>query len=264
MARLIAVALLALIACGNKSKSRHDAGAKDAAPRPPGDAAPSPDDAAAGDGLTIRVEWKNAPSSVRSSPGRNPCGNPLPPFATVHTLHGVADVAVWLDDPAVHGTAGQVLPRGAMHRGATVTVDTCGAAPAVQVAAVGDELRVRSLAEKRTAVEVAWIEAIGVEAPETVVARIDLPVVGHTAAMPLEKGGIVAVGGEAYVVVVPHRMAAVTDATGAATLIGVPPGEHTVRAWLRGAAGEPARLAEGKVTVRAGEAATVTLSLAPP
>lgn len=144
-----------------------------------------------------------------------------------------------------------------------MTVDTCGAEPAVQVAAVGDELRVKSLSEKRAQVAVQWTEEIGTAEPERVVARIDLPVVGHTAAMPLEKGGVVAIEG-AYVVVVPHRFAAVTDATGAAVIAGVPPGEHTVRAWLRGAAGEKARLAEGKVTVEDGEAATVTLSLAPP
>src|SRR5687767_15289122 len=46
--------------------------------------------------------------------------------------------SVWVDGPSVHGTAGQVSPRGAMHRGTTVTVDTCGVAPAVQVAAIGD------------------------------------------------------------------------------------------------------------------------------
>jgi hypothetical protein len=243
-----------LCACGKKSAARHDAAPADAAPRPPADAAPALDDAGARDGLTVRVEWKDAPSSVRASPGRDRCGDPLPPFATVHTLHGVADVAVWLDgtpapDPEAHG--------------ATVTAEPCRVGPAVQVAQVGDSLRVRSLSEKWTNLAVAWSEAVG-GAPETVVARIDLPVIGHTAAMPLAKEGLVAVAGEAYVVVLPHRLAAVTDATGAAILTGVPPGEHTVRAWLRGAAGHPARLAEGKVTVRAGEAATVTLSLAPP
>jgi hypothetical protein len=252
MARLIALAALALLACGKKPSPRHDAGPRDATPRP-ADAAPAPTDGAPGDALTIRVEWKDAPSTVRTSPGRDPCGDPLPPFATVHTLHGVADVAVWLDDlTMVHSTVVR-----------NVIVDTCGARPAVQVAAVGDELRVKSLSEKRTEVAVRWVEAIGTEAAETVVARIDLPVVGHAAAMPLEKGGVVEIG-EAHVVVVPHRFAAVTDATGAAVIAGVPPGEHTVRAWLRGAAGEPARLAEGKVTVKAGEAAAVTLSLAPP
>ena len=262
MARLIAFALVALLACGTKSPSRKDAGALDAAPRSL-DAAPAPSDATPGDALTIRVEWKDAPSAVRTSPGRDPCGDPLPPFATVHTLHGVADVAVWVDGPSVHGTAGQVSPRGAMHRGATVIVDTCGAAPAVQVAAVGDELRVKGLSEKRTQVAVRWIEAIGAEVPETVVARIDLPVVGHTVAMPLDKGGVVEVGG-AFVVVVPGRFAAVTDATGAAVIAGLPPGKHTVRAWLRGAAGEKARLAEAEVTVKDGEASSVTLSLASP
>ena len=254
MARLIALAALALLACGKKSAARDDAAVHDAAPRPPADAAPAPDDALPADAVTIRVEWKDAPASVRTSPGRDACGDPRPPLATVHTLHGVADVAVWLDDlTTVHGTVVR-----------NVTVRTCRVAPAVQVAAIGDALQVRSLTETRRQVEVAWREEIGVEEPETIVARIDLPVVGHVAAMPLERGGIVEIADQAYVVVVPHRLAAVTDATGVATIRGVPPGEHTVRAWLRGAAGEPARLAEGTVTVRAGEAAAVTLSLAPP
>jgi hypothetical protein len=255
MARLIAFAALALLACGNKSSSRKDAGALDAAPRPL-DAAPAPSDATPGDALTIRVEWKDAPSTVRTSPGRDPCGDPLQPFATVHTLHGVADVAVWVD--TVQGTEKPKTVHGTV-----IAIHACKSAPAVQVAAVGDELRVKGMSEKRTQVAVRWVEGIGAEVPETVVARIDLPVVGHTVAMPLEKGGVIEVGG-AYVVVVPGRFAAVTDATGAAVIAGLPAGEHTVRAWLRGAAGEKARLAEGKVTVKDGEASSVTLSLAPP
>jgi hypothetical protein len=254
MARLILL-VLALAACGKKADSRKEEVPLDAAPRPL-DAAPLPIDGAPGDALTIRVEWKDAPSTVRTSPGLDPCGDPLPPFATVHTLHGVAGVAVWLDGAV--GAADKTAP--SVH---VVTVGPCAVQPAVQVAAVGDELRVKSLSEKRTQVDVRWVGEIGAKVPETVVARIDLPVVGHAAAMPLEKEGVVKVG-DAYVVVLPQRHAAVTDATGAAVIAGVPPGEHTVRAWLRGAAGEPARLAEGKVTVKAGEGTSVTVPLAPP
>lgn len=252
MRLLIAAALLA--ACGGKKEARHDAAPPapaDAALARPADAAP-----AAPSAVTVRVEWKDAPAAVRTSPGRDRCGAARPPYATVHTLHGVADVAVWLVSPSpVSDTkeqdTGVATP---------VIVRDCGVTPAVQVAGVGAPLRVTSLEEGRVEAEIRW--------GETVVARPALPVVGHAIEMALERPGTYAVATAkaaepAWIVAVEGR-GAVTDATGVATIADVPPGTYEVRAWLRGAAGQPPREAKGKVTVVAGQDAEVTLSIAQP
>jgi hypothetical protein len=245
---------LALAGCGDRRVAREPVRELPAADGAPGDAA-SPGGATTGT-LTVRVEWKDAPAAVRAAPGRTRCGELRPPLARVHTLHGVADVAVWLDaaEPAATTEVG-------------LAVGACAITPEVQVAPQGATLRLTSVAERRLDVTVAWGEP-GPALPDTVVARVALPVVGHAAALPLERAGAVAIMGgggpdPAVVLVTPGGLAAVTDETGAATFAGVAPGVHQVSAWLRGAGGHPGRLVTGEFTVVAGAPAELTLSLAP-
>jgi hypothetical protein len=54
--------------------------------------------------------------------------------------------------------------------------------------------------------------------------------------------------------------AAITDETGAATIADVPPGSHTVTAWLHPGAGAAAKVVTGTVDVKPGAVADLTLS----
>jgi hypothetical protein len=56
---------------------------------------------------------------------------------------------------------------------------------------------------------------------------------------------------------------AVTDPGGGVLVKDVPVGVHAVHAWLPPRAGQPARHAEGRVTVAAGDLAELTLELVP-
>jgi len=211
--------------------------------------------------LTVRVEWKEATAAQRTSPGRDPCGHARPPYATVHTLHGVAEAVVWLDV-----AAGKAPPALAP---ATVTLRDCAIGPAVQVASRADAaVIVRGLDERRAAVTIAWADALTVTALDTIVARAELVVVGDAIELAL-RPWVAAIttdasGDPAYVVVPPHPYVAVTDETGAAVLAEVPPGTYPVHAWLRGGDGEAARVVDGEVTVEPGVDAAVTLSLGAP
>jgi hypothetical protein len=263
--RLVAAALL-VAACGCKKQKAADA------PPPPADAriadaAPvEEDDAGPAGSLTIHVDWKDAPAEVRASKGRTPCDDPRPPFARVHTLHGVADAVVWIDAPAAAATA----PPPAL-----VTLRRCAFDPQVQLAR--DVLRVRLLDDKAAIADVAWSDALAdAKAKPTTIAHLALPVVGHTVEVPLGGGPTPtdhpwlltvtsdATKDPAYVVVAPHAWVAVTDETGAASFADVPPGEHRVHAWLRPLAGQSARVAEGTITVTTTAAADLHLSIAPP
>jgi hypothetical protein len=245
-----------MCACGQgKGKERDAQVVRDAAVVRAPDAGVRISDGGTGGRVKVKVEWKDAPAEMRASPGRDDCGEARPGYARVHTLHGVADVVVWIE-----GESG-----GGASEPATVTVRGCHLEPAVQIGE--GELRVTSLVEGRVAVEVATSDAIGEAEAKTPGARFELPVVGHTTAVPLTAPVTAVTTGvsedAAYVVSpgVPH--AAVTDETGAATLDGVSAGEHPVVAWLHGGAGQAARVVRGTVTVKVGEAVEVVLSLVP-
>ncbi len=275
--------LLALVACAGKDQRaggdpRRDGGdasagpvapgALDAAPvTPPGTVAPYLLAAASADGgvvgggaINVRVEWKDAPVAVRRSPGRDPCGAPRPPFAEVHTLHGVRDVVVWIDGIA----RGKAPPAEAP---AQLSLRACRLVPAVQIAARADaSLQLRSYDDRRVAATLAWVEAPGAE-PVTV-AHAELPVVGHEIAAALRPWAVRvtsdASGADAaaWVIVPPHPYVALTDEAGAAVLADVPAGTYTVRGWLRPGTGQAAREASGEVTIAAGGTVDVTLSIA--
>jgi hypothetical protein len=250
--------LLVLGACGHKPGGAHDAAVAT------GDAATlraidggvvmAPDDAGAGPRVVVHVEWKDAPAAVRASPGLDACDDPRPGFARVHTLEGVADVVVWVDEPGVFATTAKP----------TITVRRCHLEPGVLLA--DKQVRVSSAIGDRVDVELKSADAIGDVEPKDVLASFTLPVIGHTTAVEV-KPGVVAVTTSAsvdpaYVVIPPSAVAAVTDDTGDAVLTGLAPGDHPVIAWLHGGAGQPAKTARGTVTVKAGEKATLTLSLA--
>jgi hypothetical protein len=253
----VALFALAVAACGGGKGKEHDAAvARDAAPARLDAAVRAPDsDGGVGGRVRVKVEWVDAPAEVRASAGRDRCGEPRPGYARVHTLHGVADVVVWIEGD---GGATSATP-------ATVTIRRCHLEPAVQLGA--GAVRVQSLVEGRVAVTVTAADAIGEDEPTTPVAAFALPVVGHTMEVPVTAGVIAVTSGvsddPAYVVVPPAAHAAVTDDTGAALLDGVSEGEHPVVAWLHGGAGRPARLIRGTVTVERGGTAEVTLSLVP-
>jgi hypothetical protein len=254
----LAIAVGALAACGGK---RQPVDRDAAAAVADGDAARAIDAAPPGGGLTVRVEWKDAPAAVRASPGRDACGDPRDPYVRVHTLHGVADVVVWVDDLAP--------ARDRAPAAARVAVRGCRLDPPVQALGGADgELLLTLAREARADAELRWTDELGDGSPAVVIAHAALPVAGHTVSVALDRPWLVEVRSDAavdpaFVVVPPHRHVAVTDASGAATLDGIPPGDHTVKAWLRGVAGEPARVASGTVAVPDGGDAQLTLSIAP-
>ncbi len=251
--RTVALALVA--ACGSKKSGPAAATADASVPAPSADAGPTavarPDAATGPAGeVTVHVEWKDAPAEVRASPGRDPCGGARDPIARVHTLHGVAEAAVWIDD-------GIAARPGAPAR---VRLAKCRLEPPVQIAAVGTELRISQLDDGRADVDVRFSDALD-QAAETVVARLVLPVVGHTVAMTLDRAGLVEVHSlsaddPAYVVVTPHARAAVTDEAGVAVFSGIPAGAREAFAW------RPGKVASQPIEVPDKGEVEVTLSVA--
>jgi hypothetical protein len=243
-------------ACGSgKGKERDAAEARlDAGVRVP-DGGVRISDGGSGGRVKVRVEWKDAPAAMRASPGRDGCGEQRPGYARVHTLQGVADVVVWIE-----GESGAPPDRPA-----TVTVRRCHLEPAVQIG-VG-ELRVTSLVEGRVSISIDSTDALDGPAKQDEVAELVLPVVGHTAAVAIApwvtRVHADVAADPAYVVTPPVPHAAVTDDTGAAMFDGVSEGEHGIVAFLHAGADQPARMVRGTVTVKAGEAVDVVLSLVP-
>ena len=95
--------------------------------------------------------------------------------------------------------------------------------------------------------------------------RASLPAWGHTIALPLAEAGAwhVATDDEpdrAWVVVT-GGAAAVTAPDGSATLGQVPPGTHTVTAWLPPSGAWPAVIARADATVVAGETVQLTVRM---
>lgn len=249
------LALLALVACGDKQARRDDAAPP---PPPPADAAPTPppvdDDAMPPEPgrVTLEATWPTAPTSVRTPPGRTPCGTDRAPYATIHTLHGVAAIPVWLEGGGTDR----------IRTNTVIDVGRCTSLRAGAIVAVGEELRVRNSDERSVGIEIRWGEALE-RAPETVIARTALPVIGHTIAVPLERAGVYRIDAEGVAdpiwVIAVEGAGALTGEMGAATIDGVAPGTYTARAWIPPAGGEPARLVEREVTV-GDEGAKVTLT----
>jgi hypothetical protein len=207
--------------------------------------------------IAAKVVWPTATAAVRAVPGRSACGAPRRPAATIHTLHGVADVVV---------TVGGV-DEAARAAPVELVVRDCAVSPRVAIAA-GGAFTIASADERRHVIDVARVgdpAQLGAAIEPEPLLSAALPVVGHavTAAIPVPsvaRVGVDGAGGDpGWLVALPHRFAAVTDATGAARFVDVPAGTHRVVAWAP-AAGATVR---GEVTVVAGRTAEVVLTLAP-
>ncbi|WP_428263266.1 hypothetical protein [Haliangium sp.] len=111
-------------------------------PNPPAAAAaPAPAAAARPGSLTVQISWLDAPARVRRSPGRNRCGAERPPWARVHALGGVADVAVVVrrdDEPGAPAAAtpGDAAPAPTTNDAAD---DPADSAPGTLGAAAGTD-----------------------------------------------------------------------------------------------------------------------------
>lgn len=209
----------------------------------------------------VTVIWPDASAAMRRAPGRTACGTERPPRARIGTLHGVADVVVM-----IALTAGKAPPPAAPLR---VIARDCGFAPRVAVApGLGGALEVQSGDEAaQTIVATALGEPWGAAPAARPLARAHLPMLGHTVALALDAPGAIALGGvgddPALIVAPPTPYVVVTDEVGVARFDAVPPGSYPVTAWLPPAAGQPAILATGTVTVAADAEAALTVTLAP-
>jgi len=217
--------------------------------------------------ITVKVLWPAAPADVRASPGYTACHTPRRARARIHTLHGVAGAMVVLDGVA----AGKAPP--AVAKPVRLTVRDCAIGPVATVASrlgAALELQTQDTAHELVVTRTGkpWLEDDGLLAPVPL-ARAQLPVVGHTVALPLDEPGAIRVAADgadadaAWVLVPPHPYAGITDDVGQLALRAVPPGEYTVVAWLPPAAGFPAQRAVANVTVKPGEDADATLTFAP-
>jgi hypothetical protein len=254
VSRLACVLLIA--ACGSsKPRSVDDArrpATATATDATPIDAAAKP--AATTGDVQVRVEWADVPVAARTSPGMTSCGTPRAAAVAPTTTWGIPEALVIVDGaPPVTGQA-------------RVRFADCALTPRL---VVGGSIALDTTADRPLAIRLAHRfqatalrSAVEAASPRTV----QLPIAGHTATLPLAANEVLELSADvkdsdpAWVV---GGAGAVTDASGTVLVEDVPVGTHTVRAWLPPRAGQPARLAEGTVTVAAGDLAELTLVLAP-
>ncbi len=199
---------------------------------------------------------------VRVTNSIDRCGLERRPALSVHTMGGVRAAVVSL-----------VGPKSAV-RGAGVTAEVevrdCRMSPPVAVlSAAGGTLAVVNGDERRSEVVLEHLGEYGAGVAEQI-ARLPLPLVGQRYELSIGKPGIVrATFGKdkrdgSYLVVAAHAFTQVTGVAGTARLEGVPAGTHEIVVWHRPPGpGKKPLIARGSVTVRAGETATQTISLAP-
>ena len=245
------IVALALLACSsNKPRAIEDARS---VPRGDGaaviasDAAVDAQPAKTGD-LGVRVEWREVPATVRSSPGRTPCNTPRAPAVAPTTTWGLPEALVLVEGARPPGEVRIVL-------------ENCALAPRI---AVATSLVIDSGVDRPAQVtltrrgEVGTLTALTAGTPRT----IRLPIAGHAVAVALEPGGIYELATDAkepevaWIVAAPGQ---VTDATGHTLVRDLPPGAHAVTAWIPPRAGQPARIARGTAKVTAGDLAELTL-----
>ena len=249
--------LVAIAACsGSKAKVVDDArGLRH------GDAAVAPHEADVpvdptklGD-VQIRVEWKDVPTEARAEPGRTTCGTPRAPAVAPTTLWGIPDVLVQLD------ATGKAAPRAQR-----IVLADCALAPRVAVAST---LTVAS--ETEAPAKLALVKAgalpLGGDSKDSAPRDIYLPTAGHEVDLGAEPSAIYRVGAGdevAWLVASDSPFVAITEASGNVVLRDVPAGTHAVTAWLPPRAGQPGRVARGKITVTQGALAEITLDLTKP
>jgi hypothetical protein len=275
--------LLALVACsGSKTKGAEDARKhpQDSAPRDP--TLPPP----TGDGdVQLRVEWANVPIAARAADGRTPCNTPRAPSVAPTTTWGIPDVFVMIDAPATAKGAGSNDAKtgdakagdakagaAGAPREARIVLDRCALSPRVVIAT--DKLVLASAAEapaKLAVTKLPFDAATGAGTGGE--ARIVyLPVAGHSVEVAVDPKSAYHVeiasddgkgrdAEDAWVVVANSPYVAITEASGAVLLRDVPEGTHTATAWLPPRGGQPAKIAQAKVTVTDGGLAEATLDI---
>lgn len=271
-------AITALIACGGKNKRSaagdgdggDDAAAvHDAGPTTPEGAAPSyrlaPTDTegkVAGAGtLDVSVQWVSPPATLRRSPGRTACGTRVPEPVSVHTMHGVRNAVVSLVDINQGRAPG---PDEVVE----LSLSRCLFDDRVVVAPrLGAGLEIASADERRHQVDLAHLGAAGTGEAE-VIGVMPLPIIGHRRRVALDRPGVVRATSavdpavQAWIIAPPHPYVAETSDSGTATLAEIPAGTYKVRAWHPPlAAGEPPKIAEATVEIKAGETTQLRLPL---
>jgi len=208
--------------------------------------------------VQIRVEWKDVPVEARASAGRTACGTAKEPAVAPTTTWGIPDVVVMID--ANHGKA---MPSGS---GSRIVLEHCALSP--RVALVDSPLIVASAMDAPAMLAIAKLGAARPlaipAAPAAKPVTIVLPIAGHEAAVALDAGSISELRTDddsAIAITAPTPYYAVTEASGQIVLRDVPAGTFEIAAWLPARAGQPARMARGKVTVASGALAEVTLGL---
>jgi hypothetical protein len=243
--------LLVLAACSG-SKSRPE-DARHVAHESPRDAVLAIDAPATGDGdVQIRVEWKDTPVVARQSPGRNACGTAKAPSVAPTTTWGVPEVFVVLD-----------LPGKPAEHDAHILLQDCVLSPRIAIA--GRELTLESGVSEPAKVSLHQVGKLPFGGNLTDASRtVYLPIAGHEVVATLEPGALYRVDSDdsaAWIVAADRPYLAITEANGQVILRDVPVGAYPVTAWLPPRGDQPARIAQGTVTVVAGGLAEVTLDL---
>lgn len=217
--------------------------------------------------VQIRVEWKDVPVEARAAPGRTACGTAKVAAVAPTTTWGIPDVVVMID--ANHGKAmsgsGSGSGREAESR-SRIVFEHCALSP--RIAIVESPLIIASAMDAPAKLTFAKLAParplVAPAAPAPQGTSIQLPIAGHEASVALEPDSITELRSDedsAIAIVAPTPYYAITEANGQVILRDVPVGTFEISVWLPARAGQPARIARGKVTVTSGALAEITLSL---
>jgi hypothetical protein len=198
--------------------------------------------------LQIRVEWKDVPIPMRASPGRTPCKTPRTPVVAPTTTWGIPDVFVIVDGATLSQKPARIL-----FADCTFTPRAVAGSAIVES---GVDRPAKITLAKRGSLD--KLDKLGAGSPMA----IQLPIIGHTVALPTEAGGIYELAADAesaWVIAAPS--VGVTEPNGQLLVKDLAPGKYAVTAWLPPRSGAAAKIAKGTATVAAGDLEDVTLTL---
>jgi hypothetical protein len=215
--------------------------------------------------VEAKVEWKDAPATVRASPGRDPCGGPRR-GRRIHTLWGVADAVV-----IIEGADAATAPATPVR----IAVRDCELVPLVTVApAAPAAIDLYDADQRRHVVTLEGSIALDQLATAATTAtkkarRAVLAWAGSEVEVTAAEPGAIGLALDAtpddlawVVVAPPHARIGVTDDTGAVSFTGLSAGTHAVTAWLPPAGGQPGKLVTGTVAVETDKLVKLTLDIA--